>query len=138
VLTSADLDQCLGLLVLRELQPIQILAAASIRRILREDNSMFSMLQRTEDQAHWHDITPGTAFKLFPEVSRQSPVECLPLALATHCQLCHRKRSPGEAKGLICMRNRAKRLAFPWLEINQALPIILIPWMLLPMELLER
>jgi coenzyme PQQ biosynthesis protein B len=65
LLTSADLDQSLGLLLLRELQPLEIFATASIPRILREDNSMFSMLHRTADQARWNDIIPGTAFE-FP------------------------------------------------------------------------
>src|SRR5262249_10735358 len=46
VFTSADLDQVLGSLFLRELQPLNFYATASIRRILREDNSMFGMLQR--------------------------------------------------------------------------------------------
>src|ERR1700756_5095397 len=39
LLTSADLNQALGLRLLRELHPLQIFATSSIRRILREDNS---------------------------------------------------------------------------------------------------
>ena len=39
VLASADLDHILGLLLLRELQPLRVHATASVRRILREDNS---------------------------------------------------------------------------------------------------
>ena len=46
VLASADLDHVLGLLLLRELQPLQVYATASVRRVLREDNSMFRMLHR--------------------------------------------------------------------------------------------
>ena len=46
VLANADIDHVLGLLLLRELQPLRIYATASIRRILTEDNSMFAMLQR--------------------------------------------------------------------------------------------
>src|SRR5712692_7198455 len=82
LLTSADLDQALGLLLLRELQPLQIFATASIRRILREDNSMFSMLHRTADQARWNDIIPGTAFE-FPSAGEQLGSECLPVSVAT-------------------------------------------------------
>jgi len=33
-----------------ELQPLRVHATASVRRILREDNSMFGMLQRIPDQ----------------------------------------------------------------------------------------
>src|SRR5437868_4827263 len=76
VLTTADLDQSLGLLLLRELQPIQIYATASIRRILREDNSMFSMLHRTADQARWSDIVPGASFELASTTGEQSGIKC--------------------------------------------------------------
>src|SRR5208283_4590300 len=48
VLGSADLDHVVGLLLLRELQPLRIYAAPSILRILREENSMFGMLNRVE------------------------------------------------------------------------------------------
>ena len=44
LLTSADLDQITGLLSLRESQPFRIYCTASIRRILREHNSVFAML----------------------------------------------------------------------------------------------
>ncbi len=64
VLTSADLDQILGLLMLRELQPLLVYATASIRNIARQDNSMFAMLQRIPNQVRWIDITPGTVFPL--------------------------------------------------------------------------
>jgi pyrroloquinoline quinone biosynthesis protein B len=84
VLTSADLDQSLGLLLLRELQPLQIFATASIRRLLREDNSMFSMLERTADQARWSDIVPNTAFELSTPTGEQSGIACLPISLAMH------------------------------------------------------
>src|SRR5215469_13425752 len=39
LLASAELDHVLGLLSLRELQPLEIHSTSSIRRILREDNS---------------------------------------------------------------------------------------------------
>src|SRR5260370_35941732 len=56
VLGSADLDQTMGLLLLRELQPLRVYAAASILRILREENSMFGMLNRIERQVAWSDM----------------------------------------------------------------------------------
>src|ERR1700719_4921131 len=55
VLANADLDHVLGLLLLRELQPLRVHATASVRRILKEHNSMFGMLQRISDQAVWSD-----------------------------------------------------------------------------------
>src|SRR5580700_7538905 len=64
VLASADLDHVLGLLLLRELQPLRVYATASVRRILREDNSMFGMLHRIPDQAKWIDLDSGKEFSL--------------------------------------------------------------------------
>src|SRR6202045_936220 len=52
-LANADLDHVLGLLLLRELQPLHFYATSSVRRILQEDNSIFSMLQRIPNQAVW-------------------------------------------------------------------------------------
>src|ERR1700751_3642644 len=46
LITSADIDQVAGLLSLRELQPFRIYSTPSLRQILRDDNSMFGMLNR--------------------------------------------------------------------------------------------
>ena len=59
VLASADLDHVLGLLLLRELQPLRVYAAPSILRILREENSMFGMLNRVDPQVIWTPINTG-------------------------------------------------------------------------------
>ena len=117
LLTSADLDQSLGLLLLRELQPLQVFATASIRRILREDNSMFSMLHRTADQARWSDIVPGTAFQL-ASTGAQSGIECLPVSVATrYSSYVTAKRAaelePNEAVvGLILQSSSGMRLGY--------------------------
>jgi pyrroloquinoline quinone biosynthesis protein B len=59
VLTSADVDQVIGLLHLREFQPLRIYAASVIQRILREENSIFSALAQAQQQAEWETIRPG-------------------------------------------------------------------------------
>jgi len=64
VLTSADLDQVVGLLSLRELQPFRIYCTPSVRRILREDNNVFAMLNRVPEQVFWMEIRPGESFPL--------------------------------------------------------------------------
>ena len=48
VLLNADIDHVLGLLLLRELQPLNAYATASVHRVLAEDNSMFAMLERAD------------------------------------------------------------------------------------------
>ncbi len=84
VLANADVDHVLGLLLLRELQPLRVHAAKSIRRILTEDNSMFAMLQRVPNQLTWTDFVPGTAFSLLNATGEDSKLRCRALALATH------------------------------------------------------
>jgi len=64
VLTSADLDHVLGLLLLRELQPYRVFATASVLGILREDNSFFGMLNRVPRQVEWSTVFPGSPFEL--------------------------------------------------------------------------
>ena len=76
LLTSADIDQVAGLLSLRELQPFRIYCTASLRRILREDNSAFGMLNRVSQQACWTDIVPGETFPLLTLAGRPSGISC--------------------------------------------------------------
>lgn len=66
ILTCAELDQSLGLLLLRELHTFQVYATASVREILREGNSMFRMLERVAGQVAWHTIVPGVPFEVEP------------------------------------------------------------------------
>jgi pyrroloquinoline quinone biosynthesis protein B len=76
LLTSADLDQITGLLSLRELQPFRIYCTASIRRILREHNSVFAMLNRVPQQVVWTDITPAESFCLTAVAGQDSGLHC--------------------------------------------------------------
>ncbi len=66
VLTSGDLDQVLGLLLLRELTPLRIYSSASVRRIVREDNAFFHMLSQKPEQSRWTDIYPQQPFAPLP------------------------------------------------------------------------
>src|ERR1700683_4972828 len=56
VLTGAEGDQALGLLLLREFHCFRIHATASVRKILTEDNSVFGVLARFPGQAVWNDL----------------------------------------------------------------------------------
>jgi pyrroloquinoline quinone biosynthesis protein B len=68
ILTSADLDQVLGLLLLREFQPLHIYSTDQVRQIL-EANTFFRMLQRVPNQLTWTAITPGTQLRLNGEIA---------------------------------------------------------------------
>lgn len=80
VLTGGDLDHVLGLLLLREFQPLHLYATAGIRRILTEDNSVFKLLQRVPEQIKWHDIHPATPFEL-PGGAAGHGFRCHPIGL---------------------------------------------------------
>jgi pyrroloquinoline quinone biosynthesis protein B len=68
ILTSADLDQVLGLLLLREFQPLHIYATPLVRQVL-EANSFFRMLERVPDQLTWTAIIPGVPFHPAPGIT---------------------------------------------------------------------
>jgi pyrroloquinoline quinone biosynthesis protein B len=56
IVPSAEVDQTLGLLLLREFHSFRVHATASVRKILTEDNSLFGVLARFAGQVCWHDI----------------------------------------------------------------------------------
>jgi pyrroloquinoline quinone biosynthesis protein B len=62
VITAAEADTVAGLLSLREFQPLDIYATSAVLRILREDNSLFGLLDRVPRQASWIEIQPDAAF----------------------------------------------------------------------------
>ena len=76
VLASADLDHILGLLSLRELQPLRVYAAPSILKILLEENSMFGMLNRVEPQVAWTPMSAGSMFPLLNAAGGDSGLGC--------------------------------------------------------------
>jgi pyrroloquinoline quinone biosynthesis protein B len=118
VLTNADVDHTLGLLLLRELQPLRLHATDSVRRILTEDNSMFAMLQRVPEQVTWTDFASGTTFPLLTPSGDHSGIRCRALSLGSHfpAYVSPRRQSdlnPAEASlGLIIESPTGKRLAY--------------------------
>src|SRR5258707_1092886 len=117
VLCNADVDHTLGLLLLRELQPLRVHATESIRRILTGDNSMFGMLQRAPNQVTWTQFTPGAVFPLLNPAGEDSALRCRALSLGSHypAYVSPRRQSEltfGEASlGLIVESPSGKRLA---------------------------
>jgi pyrroloquinoline quinone biosynthesis protein B len=72
LLPSAEVDQTLGLLLLREFHSFRAYATTSVRKILTEDNSVFGVLARYAGQVCWEDIVPGRAFAV--DGARLEPV----------------------------------------------------------------
>jgi pyrroloquinoline quinone biosynthesis protein B len=79
VLTGADLDQMLGLILLRESQPLRVYATPSIRKIIIENNVMFAMVRK---QIKWDEIIPGKEFDLSSVTGVKSGIRCLAFALS--------------------------------------------------------
>src|ERR1700688_1924577 len=76
VLGSADLDHILGLLLLRELQPLRVYATPSILQILRAENSMFGMLNRVDPQVVWTPMHSGALFPLLAAGREDYGIRC--------------------------------------------------------------
>jgi pyrroloquinoline quinone biosynthesis protein B len=118
VLANADLDHVLGLLLLRELQPLRVYVTSSVRRILREDNSMFAMLQRVPDQTAWTDFTPGPQFHLCNAQGEDSGLRCQAISLSSHYPAYvttdrQSQLAPGEASlGFFVNSTSGARLAY--------------------------
>jgi pyrroloquinoline quinone biosynthesis protein B len=118
VLANADVDHVLGLLLLRELQPLRVYTTDSIRRILTEDNSMFAMLQRVPAQVTWTSFAPRTVFPLLTAAGEDSGLRCRALSLGTHypayvAPARQSELNAGEASlGLIVESPSGKHLAY--------------------------
>lgn len=82
VLTCADLDHTLGLLLLREWQRLSVYSTATVRRVLLETNTVFRLLERMPGQIGWSDVTPGTPFELTTPEGVRSGIMARMVALA--------------------------------------------------------
>ena len=94
VLPGADLDQLLGLILLREAQPLRVYATPSIREIIMENNIIFAMVRK---QISWEGVVPGREFELTSVSGTSSGIGCLPFALQGNYPYYVR---PGQASAL--------------------------------------
>ena len=81
VLTTGDLDQVLGLLLMRELQPIRIHATDAVRSIVQRENAFFNMLSQNDGQSRWMRIDATRSFTL--EANGAAPLLCRPVSLGS-------------------------------------------------------
>jgi len=59
LLTSGDLDHCLGLFSLRESHPLKVYATSAVKRGLAEGNVIYRTLDRFAEQVRWHLLAIG-------------------------------------------------------------------------------
>jgi pyrroloquinoline quinone biosynthesis protein B len=64
ILSGAEVDQALGLLLLREFHSFRVHATPAVRAVLTQDNSMYRTLARFEGQVCWSDIASDTPFSV--------------------------------------------------------------------------
>jgi len=69
LLTSADVDSVMGLLHLREFQPLRIYSTLSVRRALTEENSLFRILSRSNPPVQWETLSLDRIIPLAPPSS---------------------------------------------------------------------
>jgi len=117
ILTSAELDAALGLLLLRESQPLRIYATDAVRTLLTEDNSVFGVLRREPDQVQWHPLTPGERFELRPLKGGTTSIRCTPISTggAFPGYVTPERNSQLDRVGAVIglfIENNARRIAF--------------------------
>jgi pyrroloquinoline quinone biosynthesis protein B len=78
-LPSADVDSVMGLLHLREFQSFFVFAAASVQRVLKKENKIFSVLDRADPAVQWQVLSSNGRLG------------------------CHLSESPGEAPAFVCV-----------------------------------
>jgi len=66
LLTSADVDCVMGLLHLREFQPLHIFSTPAVRRILTEENSIFQVLSRSSPPVRWENLLLDRLIAVLP------------------------------------------------------------------------
>jgi pyrroloquinoline quinone biosynthesis protein B len=76
VLTSAELDAALGLLLLRESQPLIVYSTETVRQVLTEDNNLFDVLRRLPDQVQWRTMVAGEPFDLQQTCGTATGIRC--------------------------------------------------------------
>ncbi len=81
LITNGDLDHCLGLLSLRESQPLAIYATDRVRRGFTEGNALYATLERFAGQVTWHALHPGQSLEPTLSDGRASGLNLRPLAV---------------------------------------------------------
>ena len=107
ILLSADLDQILGLFLLREFQPITIYATRLVRQVL-EANPFMRMFHRIANQLTWVEIVPGVPFLL-------DGVSCTPAPISGSLPYYAREfdqGGPGQATLGLVLEWEGRRIAY--------------------------
>ena len=81
ILTSADLDCVLGLLHLREFQPLRVYSTPAVRRVLCEENSFFRALERSHPPVTWENLPVNQRVSIGHAAGEKTLVSCRAIPL---------------------------------------------------------
>jgi pyrroloquinoline quinone biosynthesis protein B len=119
VLTSADVDAAMGLLHLREFQPLQIFSTIAVRRILTEENSLFRVLARSNPPVKWETLPLDRLMPLIPPspADKKSGLFCKAISLNGNfadyvSESLRNSLSPEEAVIGLTLVSREKKLFY--------------------------
>jgi pyrroloquinoline quinone biosynthesis protein B len=103
VLTSGELDHCLGLLSLRESSPLVVWATERVRRGFTVGNGLYRVLER---HTTWRTLEPGCAVDLVGAGGRPTGLTVEAIAVRGKPAL-YREPGPGDAGDTVGLRIRA-------------------------------
>jgi pyrroloquinoline quinone biosynthesis protein B len=119
ILTSADVDSVIGLLHLREFQPLRVFATTSVKKILTQENSIFRALERSVPPIEWIPLFLNAAISLNRECGGgpDAMLSCRAIPLGADfpdyaTQSLRRDLSEGEAVVALEITQGAKRFCF--------------------------
>ena len=118
LLTNGDLDHTLGLLSLRESQPLVIYATEAVRRGFVEGNVLYRTLQRQPDQATWRTLPLGGEVEL---TANGAPSGLAVEAFAVPGKL------PVHLEGLLTARSGEENVGFRILERPTGRVLVYLP-----------
>jgi pyrroloquinoline quinone biosynthesis protein B len=102
ILTSGDLDHCLGLLSLRESQSLVVYATERVRRGFAEDNGFYRTLERFPGQVTWRRLLLSEPLPLSDAKGQKSGLTLTPFSVPGKAPLHDSDRSddPEHSVGL--------------------------------------
>ncbi|UQA55821.1 pyrroloquinoline quinone biosynthesis protein PqqB [Polyangium aurulentum] len=129
LLAHGDLEQTLGLLSLRESQPITVYATERVQKGFTEGNALYRALERFSGQVTWRAIAPLVEQPLLLSNGAPSGLSVLPVAVPGKVPLHLEERVPASPEDnvgfLIREPARGQTLAyFP----SVGAPITSLPW----------
>ena len=107
-LTNGDLDHCLGLLSLRESQPITIYATQKMWRGFCEDNRVYRTLERFQGQVRWQRLRLGETLPLASQAGVPSGLNVCAMPVPGKLPIHLEDATPG-AEDNVCLRFTEER-----------------------------